>query len=248
MFGQIRNDLKQKQSPKYLLITPNSSYVHAQRSVSFDSFPQHEQSQDAACFRRDLSEKGDCSDYNMPSSTRNASMMPYVSSRNTEEIDPAIFQSLHAQQVAVFVAHQQQLLARSFADSARSNSSNCPLAFDMGCRLWSFSPPPSPPLPQMHQPPVGLHLSAPFLRVLAQAQLTMALPAAPGSILSTLLPPTSSAWQPTAVPSGNGGGQINACVSGASLSPPPPAGSGWLAGLSLERRAVMGDCAALGLG
>ena len=248
MFCQIRHDLKQKQSPKYLLIAPKSSDVHAQRSVSFGSFHQCEMPQDAACFRRDLFEDGSPSDDNVPSSTSNASIMPYISFRNTQEIDLAIFQSHCAQQVAASVAQQQALLARLFADSARSNSTNCPLAFDLGCRRCSFSPPPSPPLPHIDQPPVGLHLSAPFLRVLAQAQLTMALPAAPGSILSTLLPPTSSAWQPTAVPFGNGGGQINACVSGAALSPPPPAGSGWLAGLSLERRAVIGDCAALGLG
>ena len=168
----------------------------------------------------------------MPSSTSNASMMPYISFRNTQEIDPAIFQSHRAQQVAASVAHQQALLARSFADSARSNSTNCPLAFDMGCRRCSFPPPPLPPLPQMHQLPVGLHLSAPFLRVLAQAQLTMALPAAPSFILSILLPPIPSAWQLAAVPSGCGRGRLDARVSEAALPPPPSAASGWLAGLS----------------
>ena len=160
----------------------------------------------------------------MPSSTSNASMMPYISFRNTQEIDPAIFQSHRAQQVAASVAHQQALLAHPFADSARIYSSNCPLAFDIGFRRWSFPPPPSPPLPQMHQLPVGLHLSAPFLRVLAQAQLTMALPAAPSPILSTLLQPIQPAWQPTTVPFGCG---ERSCAATTAA----PA-SGWLACLS----------------
>ena len=146
MFCQIRHDLKQKQSPKYLLIAPKSSDVHAQRSVSFGSFHQCEMPQDAACFRRDLFEKVSPSADKVPSSTSSASIMPYISSRNTQEIDPAIFPSHRAQQVAASVAHQQALLAHPFADSARIYSSNCPLAFDMGCRRCSFPPPPLPPL------------------------------------------------------------------------------------------------------
>ena len=225
MFCQIRNDSIQNQLPEYFLIASNSSYVHAQRSVSLDSFQQCETQQDAGSFRRDLFEKVSPSADKVPSSTSSASIMPYISSRNTQEIDPAIFPSHRAQQVAASVAHQQALLAHPFADSARIYSSTCPLAFDIGFRRWSFPPPPLPPLPQMHQLPVGLHLSAPFLRVLAQAQLTMALPAAPSSILSTLLPRTPSAWQPTALPSICGGGRVDARVSAAALPQPPTAAS-----------------------